>query len=164
MDVVYGQNWQIVRPRKNLHRRRNIILGTGQADDELKTVERVKKLHACFFQPETTNEMICSYMKKKNESDGYIVEKISLKQNHYASFAITVPTSKFEYFMSADNWPPSTEVSEWFRAGARRASRAPRRISTATACEFGTRAPTDRRGTGFQRCGVRTQSVGQACV
>lgn len=137
------QKWQIVRPKKHQQRRRNIILGTGQADDELKTVERVKKLHACFFQPETTNEMICNYMTKKNKSDSYIVEKIGLKHNHYASFAITVPASKFDYFMASNNWPPSTEVSEWFHAGARRASRAPRRISTATASEPNAYAPTD---------------------
>lgn len=82
----------------------------------------MRKIHACFFKPDTTPEVILSYMKKKSPNDGYSVEKIKLAHNHYSSFAITVPSSQFEFFMAAKSWPPSTEVSEWFRRSNGRAS------------------------------------------
>ncbi|KAJ2946659.1 hypothetical protein O0L34_g12716 [Tuta absoluta] len=124
--------WVDVKSRnKRRKHTRNVIKGTGN-DTELQTVERVKKVHACFFSPDTTVETLTAYMKKKNPSDYYIIEKLKLKHEHYASFAITVPSSKFEYFMQPDNWPSRTEVSEWFRrSGERGARTGPRRAPRA---------------------------------
>lgn len=114
-------NWQVVNRLRT--RKRQIVRGSGSVDGDLQTVERVKKIHACFFKPDTTEEVLKRYMKKRNPHEEYGVEKMKLKHNYYASFIITVPKSKFEYFMRPDNWPPSTEVSEWFRRSAGRAVR-----------------------------------------
>lgn len=118
------KNWKKVHYRSRTNKRQ-VIRGSGSFDCELQTVERVKKIHACFFKPDTTEDALRSYMEKKCPDDAYIVEKMKLKHNYYASFIIKVPSSKFEYFMCPDNWPPRTEVSEWFRSGAGRAVRPP---------------------------------------
>lgn len=118
--------WHTVGKHKPKRRQvRNVIRGTGSLDSDLQTVERVKKIHACFFKPETTAQALAAYMEKKNSSGNYQVEKLKLKHDHYASFTITVPDSKFNYFMCPDNWPPQTEVSEWFPRSGGRAGRAP---------------------------------------
>lgn len=118
--------WVEVTSRKQGRRNtRNVIRGTGATDTELQTVERVKRIHACFFKPETTEASLVAFMQRKNPSGCYKAEKMKLKHDHYASFAITVPESKLDYFLRADNWPPLTEVSEWFRRSAGRARRSP---------------------------------------
>lgn len=118
-------DWQKVtkRSRQKNNRQKAVIRGSGIFDSELQTVERVRKIHVCFFKPDTSEEALKTYMVKKSPYDGYVVNKLKLKHNHYASFVITVPHSKFDFFMSADNWPERTEISEWFRRGNGRAVR-----------------------------------------
>lgn len=130
-----NDGWNVVRYNKTKRtiKRRSVITGKGSLDNELQIVERVRKIHACFFKPETTPESITSYMHKKNPGTGYSADKLKLAHNYYASFAITVPSSKFDFFMSGENWPTGTEISEWFRhsdgraKGASTHDRAPRR-------------------------------------
>lgn len=122
--------WQVTtykKSRKQLRQSRVAVTGTGPIDDVLETTERRKKIHACFFKYDTTREAIESYIAKKSNNTDCTVEKLQLKHQHYASFAITVPQSLFETLMSASYWPPRTEVSEWFRYGTGRAWRAPSR-------------------------------------
>ncbi|KAJ2937730.1 hypothetical protein O0L34_g19123 [Tuta absoluta] len=120
------EQWQVVsNKRHNKRPKRTAVTGTGPQDAELQTTERSKKIHVCFFKPETTAEAIKSYMTRKNDSDNYKIDKLPLKHNHYASFALLVPQSKYEYFITAANWPAGVEVSEWFRSGAGRSSRVP---------------------------------------
>lgn len=114
--------WHVVRNKtKRQARRRAVITGIGSTDNDLQTVERVRKIHACFFKPETTSESIITYMNKINPTTNYNADKIKLAHNYYSSFAITVPCSKFDFFMMAENWPPGTEISEWFRRSDGRA-------------------------------------------
>lgn len=124
-----NDSWQTVtnRRRRPTQLKRTVIKGSGSIDSDLQTVERVRKIHACFFKPETTPEMILAYMNKKSMCAEYHVEKLKLTHNYYSSFTVTVPNSQFELFMSAENWPARTEISEWFRRSNRRAGGAPRR-------------------------------------
>ncbi|CAH2208421.1 jg790 [Pararge aegeria aegeria] len=123
LETVIDGDWQKVSKPSRKNRQRAVIRGSGAFDCDLQTVERVKKIHACYFKPDTSEEALKSYMEKKNPCNGYEVKKLTLKHNYYASFMIIVPNSKIEYFMSAANWPARTEVSEWFRRGAGRAVR-----------------------------------------
>lgn len=122
-NVGNDDEWHVVKhkTKRPPPRRRAVITGVGSTDDELMTVERVRKLHACFFKPETTPESIITYMNKKSPGTNYHADKIKLAHNYYSSFAITVPCSQFNFFMTAENWPPGTEISEWFRRSDGRA-------------------------------------------
>ncbi|KAJ2937289.1 hypothetical protein O0L34_g19529 [Tuta absoluta] len=125
-----NQPWQLVGDRKKHRRhqkRRVVITGNGSTDDQLLTVERARKIHVCFLKNHTTADAVIAFMNKKNPSTNYFAQKLQLKHEHYSSFAVTVPASKYEYFMSADVWPPSIEVSEWFRFNGGRANGAPPR-------------------------------------
>lgn len=126
IETVNEGNWKKVsrRPQKNNRRERAVIRGSGVFTCDLQTVERAKKIHACFFKPETSEETLKAFMEQKNPSNGYYeVKKMKLKHNHYSSFMITVPETKYDFFMSAGNWPAGTEVSEWFQRSAERAVR-----------------------------------------
>lgn len=114
--------WHVVEHRSKRPSRRAVVTGKGSTDSELQTVERVRKIHACFFKPETTPESIITYMTKNNPGSVYNADKLVLTHNFYSSFSITVPCSQFNFFMSAENWPPGTEISEWFRCSDGRAS------------------------------------------
>ncbi|XP_047990270.1 uncharacterized protein LOC125229467 isoform X2 [Leguminivora glycinivorella] len=121
------QTWNEVRSRKKNRKniRRSVIKGTGSADSELQSMERVRRIHACFFKAQTTAEVLLRYMNKKNPCANYKVEQLSLKHDYYASFSITLPNDKYDYFMNPSSWPAGVEVSEWFRSGARRGRPAP---------------------------------------
>ncbi|KAJ2939823.1 hypothetical protein O0L34_g18017 [Tuta absoluta] len=117
IDINEG-SWIIQQSKKRQKiARQSVIKGCGQ-HDLLKTVERSKKIHICFLKPETQPEIIKQHMTSISPDDNYSVEKLTIKHNYYASFALTVPESKYKIFMTAENWPPRTEVSEWFRYGA----------------------------------------------
>ncbi|XP_048004214.1 uncharacterized protein LOC125240355 [Leguminivora glycinivorella] len=135
-EDLCNEKWNIASYSKGRMRQkptRVSITGTGPLDINLKTSERVKKLHTCFFKEDTTAEAIKSYITKKTGSTDCTVIKLQLKHNHYASFAITAPQSLFDSLMSAEMWPSGTEVSEWFRGGTGRARRArPSRRAPAT--------------------------------
>lgn len=126
-EVPSNEQWQVVLNKRFRKRpiKRTAVTGTGPLDTDLQTTERGKKIHVCFFKSCTTADAVKSYMQKKNDGANYAVEKLPLKHDHYASFALTVPVSKFDYFMTAENWPAGVEVSEWFRRSAGRRSRAP---------------------------------------
>lgn len=113
--------WQVYSTKKQRKSLRAIVQGSGQKHELLETVERTRKMHACFFKPETTPEMIEKYMKQFCDCN-VKADKLKLKHNYYASFILSVPESKFEVFMASETWPEGTQVSEWFR----RAGRAPR--------------------------------------
>lgn len=119
----YSNKWQDAHRKNRHHPSRAVVQGTGCIDPELKTVERNKKIHVCFLSPEISEEAMIAYMKKKNQDNHYRAEKLKLKHDFYASFGISMPTSKFDFFMDPSNWPPGTEVSEWFRTSSRRAMR-----------------------------------------
>lgn len=127
IEAIDEGDWKKVskKSQKNNKRERAVVRGSGIFACDLQTVERAKKIHACFFKPDTSEDTLKSFMEQKNPSDGYLVKKIKLKHNHYSSFIITVPESKYNFFMSADNWPAGTEVSEWFRRSEGRAVRPP---------------------------------------
>lgn len=119
--------WQTVgenRYNKRRTQRRAVIKGSGSASSELRTITRVKKLHACFFKPETTVESMLSYMKNKKPNDDYHIEKLKLNHSYYSSFVLTVPCDLFDFFTTAENWPLGTEISEWFRRSGGRAGAA----------------------------------------
>lgn len=117
IDDDTSDGWNVVKHNKTKRHinRRSVITGKGSVDNELQIVERVRKIHACFFKPDTTPECIISYMHKKNPGTGYNADKLKLAHNYYSSFAITVPSSKFDFFMSGENRPVGTEISEWYR-------------------------------------------------
>lgn len=132
-DDTQGE-WQTVGPPRRRRKsqkpsQRITITGTGPEDISVQTTIKRSMLHACFFKPSTSEEAIKSYMSKRSNCDGsdFIVKKLNLKHQYYSSFAISVPSSKFELFMSAENWPPGTVISEWFRrsGGRARSPRAP---------------------------------------
>lgn len=159
-------NWQVVpkRGRRRRNTRTNVICGTGVDDPYLQTVERAKKIHACFLRPEVTAESMLAYMEKKKQSGKYRVEKLELKHTHYASFAIFVPTSLFDFFMTPANWPPGTEITEWFRPSTRRAARSsPDSSSTGRAArgarDSGHGAASRARGTGADTRGGPSSSA-----
>ncbi|KAJ2940892.1 hypothetical protein O0L34_g10152 [Tuta absoluta] len=157
-DDSGNSDWQLVtknrKPKSKLRKHQRVaITGTGPIDNTLQTTERVKKIHACFFKHDTSTETIKSYMAKKSENLECTVEKLKLKHQYYASFVITIPHSKYDLFMSASNWPPGTEVSEWFRQSTGRAWRAPhhqrqRHPSDRTLDESRAVAPTAATGHG----------------
>ncbi|KAJ2940368.1 hypothetical protein O0L34_g45 [Tuta absoluta] len=132
-DDHQDQNeWKTVEKKRKTQKikiGRSVVKGSGSEDSDLQTVERVKRIHACFFKPETETANLLNFMKKKNPSNDYMVEQIKLKHNHYASFSITVPTSKFNFFMDAALWPPGTEISEWFQRSKGRAKRSSTRFA-----------------------------------
>lgn len=108
--------WNVVSYKtKRPQRRREVITGKGSVENDLLTVERVRKIHACFFKPDTTPESIVAFMNRKSPNNKYDVVKLKLTHNYYSSFAITVPCSQFIFFTTAENWPHGTEISEWFR-------------------------------------------------
>ncbi|KAJ2953472.1 hypothetical protein O0L34_g1067 [Tuta absoluta] len=118
--------WQEVR-RKNYDRKRRVrtvITGTGSTDNELQSIERVFKIHACRFKPDTSETSIKSYMTKKSPGSEYTVQKLQLRHDYYSSFIIAVPLSKSDFFMSPENWPRAVEVSKWFRRSGRQPARA----------------------------------------
>lgn len=108
---------------KRRHQQRVVVKGSGELDEDLKTIVKTRKLHACFFKADTTPETIKCYMERKNPDANYTVNKIALKHSHYASFALNIPANKFEFFTAPENWPSGTEVSEWFRASGGRPRR-----------------------------------------
>lgn len=138
--VEIGDDWTEVKSSKkrSMRRPRKAITGTGPVDSVLQTTERVKKIHACYFKSETTAEDIQSYMARLSNSNEsmFTVDKLELKHQHYASFAISIPVSKFDLFMTPGSWPPGTGISEWFRRSGGRGNRSSSACSTR-------RAPAD---------------------
>ncbi|KAJ2949526.1 hypothetical protein O0L34_g15447 [Tuta absoluta] len=117
--------WQTKIPRKKVNRQRRVaVTGTGPNDEYLETTERCKKLHACFFKTGTTPEAVQNYMEKRSPGN-YKVDNLQLRHDYYSSFIISVPVSKFDYFMAGENWPPGVEISVWFHKSTGRAVRAP---------------------------------------
>lgn len=117
--------WQTVEKRKDRRRsyNRQVIHGNGTPDANLQAVERVKRIHVCFLKHETTTETLMTYMNRISPSSDYHIEKLTLRHEYYASFIVTVPSSKYDFFMSAENWPPQIEVSPWFHRSDGRAMR-----------------------------------------
>ncbi|KAJ2938085.1 hypothetical protein O0L34_g19411 [Tuta absoluta] len=99
-----NDQWQDVIGRKQRRRRnqQQVMTGTGSTDNQLETVERSRKIHICFLKPNTTPEALVAYMNKKSPSDDYTAQKLKLKHEYYSSFAITLPESKYDFFMVAD--------------------------------------------------------------
>lgn len=103
--------------------RRPVIRGSGDIDSDLTAVEKQKHIHLWSLKSDTTPEMVKAYMAKKNpNSTSYAVEKLKLKHENYASFVVTVPESLFQFFIKSENWPPNTELNEWFRGRSARSS------------------------------------------
>lgn len=112
--------WQIVKSKRF---RQGVIRGKGKLCEQLQTVERTKKIHACFFTATTTTDAIIKYMKTIRNRNDYQVMKLKLKHERYASFVLTVPESAMQQFMTPEAWPAGTEVCEWFPRNAGHASR-----------------------------------------
>lgn len=105
-----------VRTKPN---RRPIISGQGTCDPDLKTVERKRFIHAFSFDPETSEEQILSYMKRKDPDIVVKVEKIVTKGD-YASFKIAVPASRTDNWLKPEMWPLNASINEWtFRRSPR---------------------------------------------
>lgn len=102
---------------------RGPIKGNGKTNDLIHSVERSKKIHACFFATDTTADTVKQYMETIAPGGNYTSEKLNLKHQYYASFMLMIPESKFELFMKSESWPSGIEVREWFRKGPGRASR-----------------------------------------
>lgn len=112
-------DWQVYTTKKRGNTLKSaVVKGSGQKHELLETVERTRKIHACFFKPETTPEVIEEYMRKFCDSS-IKVEKMKLKHSFYSSFILCVPESKFKVFMAPETWPEGTQVSEWFRRAGR---------------------------------------------
>jgi hypothetical protein len=101
---------------------RQVVKGVGQYH-KLQTIEPSRRIHACFFKPDTTPELIKCHMKELSQETSFKVEKLKLRHDSYASFIVTVPVSLYELFMSAEAWPVGTRVSEWFQRAAGSANR-----------------------------------------
>lgn len=122
-------DWQIYRSRKSKRFRQEVVMGRRQ-QDQLRTVERTKKLHTCFFKPDTLPGAILSHMESISAETGFEVLKLKLRHERYASFIVTVPESLLQLFMEPESWPEGTEVREWFPRGAGRATYNNRRPNT----------------------------------
>lgn len=113
-NSVAGQ-WITVTKRKQ-RPRRLVIRGTGKIDSDLAAVEKTRTLHIWSLRYDTTPDKLQAYMLKKRPSEvPYLIEKLELKHKFYASFIVSVPESAFKFFLNAENWPPNTELNEWFR-------------------------------------------------
>lgn len=100
-----------------------IVKGNGQHHELLQTVEKTKRIHACYFKPDTSADAVTNYIQNICNNSEITVIKLKLKHEHYASFMITLPESEFPIFMMPESWPEGTQVSEWFQRGAGRAKR-----------------------------------------
>lgn len=110
------EQWTTVKKRKQ---RRPVIRGTGDIDSDLAAIEKTRTIHVWSLRYDTTAEKLQTYMVKKRPSEiPYNVEKLQLKHTYYASFVVSVPDSAFQFFMTAENWPPNTQINEWFRKKA----------------------------------------------
>lgn len=113
-------SWQKAHYRRKF-KRQGVIIGKAQQQrHQLQAVERTRKIHACFFKPDTTAEAMNLHMKEICKRTGFTVDKLKLKHDYYASFVLTVPESTFNVLLTPESWPAGTEVCEWFHRGARR--------------------------------------------
>lgn len=107
--------WTKVMSRQGKSRRKqNVVVGTGQVDEELQTIERQIYIQAWSFRPDTTTEMVLKYLNKIQQSDLYYVEKRELKTDRHASFIIGLRESLYKKFESPTVWPPHVKFTEWF--------------------------------------------------
>lgn len=129
--------WTTVEKKRVNLKVRRVITGSGKADDDLQTVERIKHIQAWSFRPETSEESVLNYLNRMHKCTEYTVEKRDIKSNRHASFVIGFPESLYELISSPDTWPPLVKVSDWFLA-RRRGERG----DTARACG-GNASPTE---------------------
>lgn len=117
-DDKEEEGWQkVVTKRRG--QRRSIVVGNGNTDTELQTVERMRFIQAWSFKPDTTSEMVTRFLKKTKMSDEYYVEKREIKTNRHASFVIGMPESLFSDFQSPSVWPQGVKFTDWFPARPR---------------------------------------------
>lgn len=111
--------WQMVHHRRKF-KRQGVVVGNAQQQPQLQAMERTRKIHACFLQPDTTVDAMRSHMEEISKKTGFYAAKLKLKHDYYASFVLTVPECTFDLLMTPDSWPAGIEVCEWFHRGARR--------------------------------------------
>lgn len=117
--ICEDDGWQVHTSKKSKRSQQPVIRGScQQVDHQLQTVERTKRLHACFFKPDTAPEAVKAHMEQICGKPGYEVAMLKLKHNRYASFVLTIPESTFQIFTSPTSWPAGTEIREWFPRGA----------------------------------------------
>lgn len=111
-NIASDEEWQPARKARNFKRR--VVTGSGQEDDELKTVEKLKYLQAWSFKPETTEQNVLTYLNKLQDCDKYIVEKRLIKTTRHAAFVIAFPESLNETINTPTAWPTGVKLSDWF--------------------------------------------------
>lgn len=111
-NITSEEGWQSARKARNSKRR--VVIGSGQEDDELKTVEKLKYLQAWSFKPETTEQNVLTYLKKLQDCDQYTVEKRVIKTTRHAAFVIAFPESLNDRINTPVAWPAGVKLSDWF--------------------------------------------------
>lgn len=111
--------WQQVHSKRN-KKCRAVFVGTGNRDNELQTVQRMKYIQAWQFKPETTESMVTNFLNRISKSDEYLVQKRDIGPSRHASFVIGMPELLFDAFESPSVWPQGVRFSDWFLARPRR--------------------------------------------
>ncbi|KAI5640742.1 reverse transcriptase (RNA-dependent DNA polymerase) domain-containing protein [Phthorimaea operculella] len=103
--------WKTATNRKK-RQRRPVTVGTGAADHDLQTVERLKYILASSFRKNVTKERIVTFLDKhgkRAESSDYSVEERILTYSNHSAFVIGLPESLFTTFMDPSIWPQALE-------------------------------------------------------
>ena len=111
------EKWTVIQ--KKIRPKRQIVVGAGVVDEQLKTTVRLKHLQAWSFAPDTTVEAVRSYLLKTASNENITVIKRDIKTDRHASFVVGVPEILYALFNSPTAWPPGVRVSEWFLARPR---------------------------------------------
>lgn len=110
--IVSDEGWQPARKARSSKRR--VVTGSGQKDEQLKTVEKLKYLQAWSFKPETTEQNVLTYLNKLQVSEHYIVEKRVINTTRHAAFVIAFPESLNDTINTPAAWPAGVKWSDWF--------------------------------------------------
>lgn len=113
------KSWKQVTYKKN-KRAKNVVVGTGQCDDTIRTIPQLKYIQAWSFEPDTTPENILKFLNKIEKTNDYFVQRREINSNRHASFIIGIPVRLFEHLTSPAVWPAGVKFSNWFLVRPRR--------------------------------------------
>lgn len=95
--------------------RRTFVVGSCEAETDLKTVDRKGFLFVSRISPEFGDEDMKGYLTNVRKCTDVIVEKLTSKHPEvYSSFKIGLPSSMIKSAFSAQFWPKGTFVSRFF--------------------------------------------------